>query len=377
MTQPIGPGQWFGRLSYPDYRDGVATVSIEADRPEIAVGCVWQDPNIPAFRYNLNFTVTGDKFTAHNVGEPLVYDPQTHRLVDISEHPAKDRVTFAPSIKIEGKIGKTAQGGQSLIGTFKGASDGDFDLENNLGIQTQASETLSWDSFKSSLSSSGLLHGKQQQLFRGQADSRWPLITSFHRYKRYDLVRFRDEVCEQLTREFNARLGRRYDISNGNDFGAVLSLAQHHGFPTPLLDWTRSPYIAAYFALADFSKPSANARIYMLNADAWNLLPQLASIRDPLPTVSIREFEAYDNPRHIPQQSAHTYANIADIEGWIRRLEQVHSTSFLKVVDIKAEDRDYAIKDLAYMGLTAASLFPGLDGTCRTLKERFFRLSPI
>ena len=112
----------------------------------------------------------------------------------------------------------------------------------------------------------------------------------------------------------------------------------------------------------------------MLDADSWLTLPQPATITDPAPAVSIREFEAYDNPRHIPQQSCHTFSNVADTERWIRRVEALYGKKYLTVFDIAPSERDYAIKDLAYMGLTAASLFPGLDGTCRALKERFFKV---
>jgi hypothetical protein len=32
---------------------------------------------------------------------------------------------------------------------------------------------------------------------------------------------------------------------------AYLVYLRHHGYPSPLLDWTTSPYIAAYFALCE------------------------------------------------------------------------------------------------------------------------------
>lgn len=370
MNSLLAPGQWLGELRDDEGRTGVATISIEADRPNLGIACAWQGPDIPASRYLLDLSLRGDKVRARSIGATQAFDSDGQRLVDPANHPHRDRFQFSPVITLEAKIVPVETGGSRLVGSFHGsAAGGSFELKNNLAVPTQEEATLDWAALKTRFTE--LLQGSDTFLFRGQGSCSWPLRTSFHRFKRYDLIRYREDDCERVRSELNGRLGRRYNLNDPFEFGAVLSLAQHHGFPTPLLDWTRSPYIAAYFALSDRSAPESAARIYILNASAWNSLPQPACISDPRPAVSIREFEAYDNPRHIPQQSAHTFSNVADIEGWIRRFENERG-HYLSAINIPASERSNALRELAFMGVTAASLFPGLDGSCRALRERFF-----
>jgi hypothetical protein len=213
-------------------------------------------------------------------------------------------------------------------------------------------------------------------IFRGEPSNTYRLKTSFHRKGRYDLIRYNTEVTEALVQHINASSLHKYDVRDGSEFGALLSLAQHHGFPTPLLDWTHSPYIAAFFALEEIPRETplpTHARIYVLDSEKWRTTTgQNAHLEDPTPVVALREFPAHNNPRHLPQQSIHSFANVEDIAAWIRLIEKGIKNSYLTVIDIPRTERRLAMRDLAYMGVTAAALFPGLDGICRALKDRYF-----
>lgn len=368
-TTPRAVGQWIGSLRTEGLPSpGVATLSIETVRPDFAFACIDQMNGLPPSRLDLEFVHTKNTFTAKSLGVAHVFDWQKGILVPTAQHTDAGRFTVSERIFVEGTIED-----RILRGVWSGDSgaSGSFDLRNGIGEPSVADETVSWSDFKSYCAA--LVKQRREYVFRGQASSTWDLRTTLHREERYDLVRYETANCAPVVRELSGRMGRRYNLTLGNEFGAVLSLAQHHGFPTPLLDWTRSPYVAAYFAVSGMSEAGACPRVFVFDAGKWSAhVGQPANLSDPRPAVSIREFEAYDNPRHFPQQSCHTFSNVADIAGWIRQIEGIRNERYLTVIDITHDDRGDALSDLAYMGVTAATLFPGLDGVCRTLKERMF-----
>ena len=83
---------------------------------------------------------------------------------------------------------------------------------------------------------------------------------------------------------------------------------------------------------------------------------------------------ALNNPRMVQQQALVSVTNIDDIESYIRNREQDRGQTYLEVIDLPASSRKEVMQELSLMGITAGSLFPGLDGVCRQLKERFFDL---
>lgn len=110
--------------------------------------------------------------------------------------------------------------------------------------------------------------------FRGQDDAAWSLRPKVQRNAVPTADRAAaDEMYEtNLTQRFRTRaplLGAPIDFPRT---AAWLQVMQHHFLPTRLLDWSRSPLIAAYFAVEKTIQDATHA-----DADAaiWHLDPHM------------------------------------------------------------------------------------------------------
>jgi len=357
MIESSPSGQWLGAIAGTN--TGYCVLNIDPDRP--LQGIVQVDDAVLPFSALLTLTFTERTFTG-----------------SLGNFAAQTPVGAPPAAQLpkSGIVNGTIDG-ETLTATWQTdvGTLGTVSLQRRESSAHRPADQVlpSWISFREWAFDEARQH--PTLIFRGHASASETLVTSFHRTGRRNLIRYDNEDVPRLRRVVEPVLGKSCDIRDPFDYGALLNLGQHHGFPTPLLDWTESPFVAAYFSFSQTAKRSreeaANVRIFVFETDAWpyGTVQTIAEIR---PTFARLHLGARDNPRVIPQQSVHMFSNLVDIETFIEAAEQQAGRRFLRRIDVASTERSVAMRDLDVMGLTAAALFPGVEGACRALREKWF-----
>jgi hypothetical protein len=184
-------------------------------------------------------------------------------------------------------------------------------------------------------------------VFRGQADSSWRLFPSVARPD----PKVDPRKAQQLVlAELKLRLPSVYDGSLLDDW-ELLALAQHHGAPTALLDWTRSPLTALWFAVAERArlKSVTDGAVWAFQTQHSDFVSETERKTSPLEIESTRFFEVRHFDRRLAAQQG-----LFSIHKWWEKGGQVvpldgHKTLSARQKVKRAEARHcWPIKELGH-----------------------------
>ena len=238
-------------------------------------------------------------------------------------------------------------------------------------------------------------------LFRGQARSTWDLKTTLERriktplsllryYQFAFTARARLETFLNISwkipepSEFRKWLKYKlekstllnYDDMPDDSFN-FLAYLRHHGFPSPFLDWTSSPFIAVFFAYDNYREDSEkdDSENKLVSVYCFLETAEIGKIRSS-DKSGIHVFDPYVtvHPRHFLQQSQ--YSLCLGLDDTYNPIIANHNAVFdrtdpkqdrLWKFNLPYTDRDQALKYLNKMNINSYSLFGSDDSLVQSI----------
>ena len=259
------------------------------------------------------------------------------------------------------------------------------------GRHVKIIRTASWEEFEAEIKKFEDPTRKlwDEVWFRGQADSEWPLFTTLERRSpllsavsqylhviseiKPAVETFTGATFEAIKPQDIDNVSREYDrfqfsFAEGLTYMAHL---RHGGFPSPLLDWTNSPYVAAYFAFAR-ARHNGDVAIY-----AYHERPENFKVEGTASQIISFGPILKTHKRHFRQQSRYTIC-VAYIDGQWHFT--VHEGVFyqrdglnqdlLWKITVPASERMKALRYFDKFNLNEFTLFDSEEGLLEMLATR-------
>lgn len=226
-----------------------------------------------------------------------------------------------------------------------------------------------WEHFKEYISSN--YADEVGYIFRGHRDSSWKIESTLTRLSQRisaDITPAHLEVkqLELFKLKIRGLRGKNPPKLNSKE---LWSLGQHYGLCTPLIDWSESAFIAAYFAFEHAEASSTGYRsIYALNRYGLEFNKNFKSLSD----VEFFEPIQDDNERIVSQ--AGLFTKLPTGEDLINWLENNGFGDYITKINVEDDYRLDAINDLRTMNILGSTVYPDLHGaavTCNMWFETF------
>src|SRR6266567_1639810 len=216
--------------------------------------------------------------------------------------------------------------------------------------------------------------------FRGEPDETWPLYSSLSRYFQNFRVHKKawPEQEERILRVFKRKAHHFVERPpDWDDDFQWLALMQHHGAPTRLIDFTWSPYVAAFFAL---ERTLGDGVVWAMNPVRVESSRAAKPTRmDPRAGANFRRYFLKGKHRFIWMGEPHTMnrrliaqSGTFAVPGVLdlpleRMLSDADQENILAKIVLTNPVREVGMRELYRMNITFATLFPDLDGLARSM----------
>lgn len=212
-------------------------------------------------------------------------------------------------------------------------------------------------------------------LFRGHANASCKLETTLERStgRQYGMLEYHD-VMRAVKPTVESFTERSWNLSDREEkipppsYDFMIYL-RHHGFPSPLLDWTHSPYVAAFFAFQPKDTDDDSVAIYSYLAYSWT---EIALDHDKARIELLGPYVT-THKRHYTQQSWYTICckQLGDGYVYCSHEEAIEGNSSgqgsVRKYVIPRSERSKVLDKLYLMNINSYSLFGDEESLMKTL----------
>ena len=219
--------------------------------------------------------------------------------------------------------------------------------------------------------------------FRGEENADLTLIPSIQRsQKRLDSERY-------IANDFYIRARQILDNPpDKHNYAGWVSLMQHYGLPTRMLDWTQSPLIAVFFATETYREtPDTDACVWVLTPGLLKEKEGFGNCIYPIDADTTQEMllPAFKHNHHNPElknkilacsstennlRMYSQYSNFT-VHNSLERLEDICDENMLYKIIIPSGRKQYFIESLRVFGISESFVYPDLDHISSDLKDSY------